>query len=204
MPEVTTGIRSVLSVPAVYELFQRAIGSPKARRAFLSYVGAEPGMSVLDVGCGPGDLVTSFPDVRYVGCDINPAYIESANRRFGDRGTFFVGGVGDVDPATIGTFDRVIAKSVLHHIDDDLADRLCATARAVMAPGGRFVAWDACFTPDMSPIARFVISKDRGRNVRTVEAYRAIAERHFPSVETHVHHDLLRVPYSHVVMVCSA
>jgi SAM-dependent methyltransferase len=67
MSEVKTGLRGLLANPTLYELFRR----------------------MLDVGCGPGELLRCVPGVTYVGFDSNPSYIERAKRIIGDRGTFF-------------------------------------------------------------------------------------------------------------------
>ena len=40
---------------------------------------------VLDVGCGPGTNTRFFPKSDYLGLDINPRYIDQAERRFGKR-----------------------------------------------------------------------------------------------------------------------
>jgi len=74
----------------------------------------------------------------------------------------------------------------------------------VLDAGGRLVTSDPCFQPDQSAAARFIISGDRGRYVRSPEAYEAIARTVFDDVTVHVRHDMLRVPYTHVIMVCQA
>ena len=205
MGQTTRGIRSVLSIPLVYETFQRAVGSPRVRRHLVdTYVGDRPGIRVLDVGCGPGDLVTYLPAaVDYTGTDLSEAYIESARRRFGSRGRFFAGRIEDLAADELGEFDVVIAKSVLHHIDEDEILHLFKIAAGVLAPGGRLVTLDAAYTPDMSRAARFVVSRDRGQSILTPEGYRELAHRAFDSVDVKVHHDLLRIPYTHVFMSCS-
>jgi hypothetical protein len=40
--------------------------------------------------------------------------------------------------------------------------------------------------------------------VRRADAYRALAAAAFPKVELHVRGDLLRLPYNHAIMVCTA
>lgn len=205
MAQVTRGIRRVLSNPLVYESFQRAVGSPRVRRALVDdYVGVRPGLRVLDVGCGPGGLVEYLPDVTYTGIDMSASYIESARRRHGDRGRFLTGRVADLNPDELGQFDVVIAKSVLHHIDEDEALHLFAAASKMLAPAGRLVTLDAAYTPDMSSAARFVVSRDRGQSILSPEGYESLARRAFADVSVAVHHDLLRIPYTHVFMSCSA
>jgi len=203
MAQTTSGIRAVLSVPLVYETFQRVVGSPRVRRELVdNYVRPRPGLRVLDIGCGPGDLITYLPGVEYTGTDLSEAYIESARRRFGDRGRYFAGRVSSLDPETLGQFDVVIAKSLLHHIDEDEALHLFESASSVLAEGGRLVTLDAAYTPDMSRGSRFVVSRDRGQSILTPEGYVELAHRAFADVEIAVHHDLLRIPYTHVIMSC--
>lgn len=205
MAQVTTGIRSVLSNPMVYETFQKVVGSHRVRAELIdTYIKPRPGMRVLDIGCGPGDLVTYFPDgVDYTGTDLSEAYVASANERFGDRGRYFQGRVGDLDPSELGEFDVVVAKSLLHHIDEDEALHLFDSATEVLAPGGHLVTLDAAYTSDMSKASRFVVSRDRGQSILAPEGYEALARQAFGTVRTAVHHDLLRIPYTHVFMDCS-
>lgn len=69
----------------------RAVGwndkrSQEARFAAVCRVGDLDGMSVLDVGCGLGDLCgyieNRFQNVQYAGIDINPRYIERARQAY--------------------------------------------------------------------------------------------------------------------------
>ena len=203
MAQIDTGIRSVLARPAIYGLFQRAIGSKEAQRDFVSrYVQPRAGERLLDIGCGPGTLLEDLSDIGYVGFDPSPSYIKTASQKFGARGRFIVGGIDDVDGQEFGRFDIVLAKGVLHHLDDTQVDKAFATATAVLNEGARVVTVDPCFLPDQPWLARFLISRDRGQNVRDLDHYRTLAERWFPKVETHVRTDRLRVPYSHLIMVC--
>lgn len=141
--------------------------------------------------------------MRYTGTDLSAAYVASARRRFGHLGRFYVGRVQDLDSGEIGEVDVIIAKSLLHHIDEDEAMHLFEVASNTLANGGRLVTVDAAYTSDMSPAARFVVSRDRGQSIRAPEDYEALARRAFGDVEVAVRHDLLRIPYTHVFMSCS-
>lgn len=204
MAQTTRGIRAILSVPLVYETFQRLVGSPRVRRELVSeYVTDRPGVRVLDIGCGPGSLIEYLPAARYTGTDLSAAYIDAARRRYGQRGRFFVGRVEDLDADELGEFDVVIAKSLLHHIDENEAMHLFSVASRVLTENGRLVTLDAAYTPDMSRAARFVVSRDRGQSILTPEGYEALARQAFGDVRLAVHHDLLRIPYTHVFMSCT-
>jgi SAM-dependent methyltransferase len=203
--QTTSGIRAILSHPAVYRSFQQALGSPRVSRELVqTHVQLRPGLRVLDIGCGPGRLVGYLPGVDYTGLDLSQTYIDAARRLYGDRGArFFVSRVDDLDPAELGSFDVVVAKGLLHHIDDDEAVHFFDVAARVLAEGGRTVTLDNAYTPDMSRAARFVVNRDLGQSVRTPEAYAALARGSFANVETAVHHDLLHIPYTHVFLSCS-
>lgn len=101
-------------------------------------------------------------------------------------------------------FDIVLAVAVLDHLDDAGATALLTQARSALRAGGRMVTMDPCSTNPQSPVARFVIGRDRGRNVRSRDGYRALACGVFARVEAHVGTDLSRIPYTHLVMECTA
>lgn len=191
----------VLEFTGVYELCQRALGGKAARGRFVrEFVRPEPGARILDVGCGTGSLLDHLPrDVEYVGYDLNPRYIAAARERYGDRGRFLQARVGDPLPLEHGVFDLVVAKAILHHLDDDEAHQLLASARLQLRSGGALVTVDPAFHDAQSLVARALISLDRGRSVRTPEGYRQLVTAHFETVEGRLLTDQLLVPYSHYV-----
>ncbi|MGH8892879.1 MAG: class I SAM-dependent methyltransferase [Actinomycetes bacterium] len=205
MAQRTSGLRSVLSLPAAYQLFTQIVGSPAVWHEFIdNHVRSKAGDRVLDIGCGPGDILEFLPDVTYVGVDLSPLYIASATKKFGDRGTFSVSGIDDLDASRLGVFDIAIAKSVLHHLDDSQASKLFEVVSHILAPGGRLVTLDAGFAEGQSALSRYVVGKDRGANVRTDSHYVALAKEWFDEVEVTVHHHLLRMPYTHVLLDCAS
>jgi SAM-dependent methyltransferase len=196
-------VRGLLADPRVYSLFRRLVGRDSARAVYArEHLRVQPGQRVLDVGCGPGDILAFLPEVRYEGYDISPQYIERARQRFGARGEFHCHAVDDSLPVPAGGFDVAIAHGVLHHLDDAQARVLLRVARRALKPGARLVTFDGCFTGDQSAAARFFLRLDRGRHVRTREAYEALARAEFAEVKSFVRHDLVRIPYTHLIMEC--
>jgi SAM-dependent methyltransferase len=195
-------MRSVLSRPAAYELWSRLVGGHRARIALArEHIRPVPGERVLDLGCGPGDVLPYLDGVEYLGVDISAEYIVRGRERFGDRAEFRTGDATAV-AADLRDFDLVLALGVLHHLDDDGAAAMLRGAAGALRPGGRLVTLDNAFTPDQSPVARAIIARDRGQHVRAPEAYVALARRAFDDVQPSVRHDLLRIPYTHVVLEC--
>ena len=202
--QITEKLRSILSLPAGYRLFVGAVGG-KVRETYVSeYVRPVAGEKILDIGCGPADILDYLPRVDYTGFDISSRYIASARRRFGDRGRFFR---DDVDLANIerehGTFNLVLATGVIHHLDDEQSGTLFKLARLALRPEGRLITFDGCYVPGQSKIAHWMLTRDRGRFVRTHEEYLGLASACFSKVESYLRYDLLRIPYTHLIMRCS-
>ena len=88
-----------------------------------------PGMTLLDVGCGPGTITLDLarrlgPDGHVVGIDRASDVIEAARAEADDQGvsnvTFEVADVLDLD-VDDDSFDVVVAHQVLQHVGDPVA-----------------------------------------------------------------------------------
>lgn len=177
-------------------------GNARAQYA-QEYLRARPGERILDIGCGTAEILDYLPaGVHYIGFDLSADYIAAARARYGDRGRFHNEPVDVALAGRLGSIDLAMANGVLHHLDDAGAHALFELARKVLAPGGRLVTLDGCFVAGQSRIARFLLSRDRGRFVRTEDEYLRIARASFGSVTHGVRHDLLRIPYTLIIMEC--
>ena len=198
--QVTTGIRSVLSLASVYRFAQRAIGADAFRETLASEVlNVDEGDRILDIGCGTADILDHLPDVEYLGFDSSDRYVEAARERFGDRGRFVTAVPTDVDD-TFGDRTLVMAIGVLHHLDDETAHEALELASNALRPGGTFVSVDPTLTDDQHAVARFLIERDRGQFVRTPEQMQILVRDHFDDVGMEVRHDMLRTPYTHLIV----
>jgi SAM-dependent methyltransferase len=195
-------VRKILGFTTPYRCFQRLLGGSFHRRFVNEYVRPRRACRVLDVGCGPADVLACLPDADYVGVDNNPDYIDAARRRFGHRGRFICQDIRhDVLPQ-LGAFDLILVIAVLHHLSDDESRKLLQMAASALKPDGRLVTLDGCYVAGQSRVARRLLSWDRGRFVRTQAGYVRLAKHVFPEVAVAIRHDLLRVPYTHIVMQC--
>lgn len=199
--EVVTGARRIFSVPSIYRLAQSAIGADKVRDFLVDEVlHLTPGERVLDIGCGPADILEYLPDVDYVGFDHSASYIGAAQARFGERGQFINTAAGDIDLAPFAPRDIAMSIGVLHHLNDDEVRGALETARAVIGTTGRFVSLDPTFAEGQHAVGRFLASRDRGQHVRTPKETEQLVREVFENVSVSARHDLLRVPYSHVLV----
>ncbi len=201
MTERTGGLRALLSRGALYQHLQDLLGSRRFQRHLVeAYVAPRPGMRLLDIGCGTGALVEHLPaGVAYHGFDPSARYVAAARRRWGQRGRFWRAGVAD---AAVGepTFDRVTAVGVLHHLDDATATLLAVRAATALGADGVLITYDPAVTAATSPLARFLLDRDRGAHVRSPERYVALLSPHFAEVEAVTVSGHLRVPYTGCVL----
>ncbi len=197
-------VRSVLASSRVYELLQWMMGSSKGRPIFAhKYVAAKPGDRILDVGCGPASLLEYLPDVTYLGFDMSADYIAYARNRYASRGRFYCERVSRESVQNEEPFDIVIASQILHHLSDEEALDLFELARGCLKPNGRLVTLDPVYIEKQSPIARFIISHDRGEYVRWKAAYEKLAGQVFSNVRTNIRTDLESFSYTDIIMECS-
>jgi SAM-dependent methyltransferase len=202
MPQITAGVRGILSHPLIYSAFQYLMGAHKSRRSFvMCFVKPFPGMKILDVGCGPADILAYLPDSDYWGYDISEAYIAEAKTRFGQRGRFNCKQLQLDDLAVLPKFDVVLALGLLHHLHDSEALGVLQLAHEALKQDGRLLTLDACLDPSQNAVARFLVRKDRGQNVRDRAGYEALASKVFSSPRVEVRNQVW-IPYTHCFMEC--
>ena len=108
----------------------------------LTAAGVGRGTRLVDVGCGPGDLVAAAAarGATAVGVDLAPAMVALARRRH-PRLDFRVGSAEQL-PVPAGSADAVVGAFLVHHLG--APGTAVAGFRRVLGPGGRLAlsAWD--------------------------------------------------------------
>jgi SAM-dependent methyltransferase len=198
--------RRILEHPRLYSWYREFAAGRRERAVFAQeYVRARPGNRILDVGCGPADLLEDLPEqVVYFGADTAQRYIDDAKRRFAGRGEFFCRtlDVPFVDELGANSFDIVIAHGLLHHLDDREVAGVYEVVNRALVPGGRLVTLDGCYAENQSLIVRALLAADRGKYVRDQESYLALSRRAFREVTGSLRSDLHRIPYCVLIQEC--
>jgi len=199
--ETANPIWQLLRNATLYDFVQRVAGTERVRRELVrDFMLPKRGDRVLDLGCGTGDLLACLSNVDYVGIDLNDEYVATARRRYNGLGKFIAGDATRFEEQATGPFEIVVAVGLLHHLDDEGASRLARAALTVLERAGRFVSVDPCFDSTQGKLQRWMVSRDRGRAVRTPDGYRRL----FPSgtnIECSVRHNWGNIPWSHCVLV---
>ena len=87
--EKTGGIYKILSNPLIYRTYQDLSGGSRARRSFIrEHVKPLSRERLVDIGCGPGQLLDLMPQgISYFGFDLSAEYIEEARQKYQGRGS---------------------------------------------------------------------------------------------------------------------
>jgi cyclopropane fatty-acyl-phospholipid synthase-like methyltransferase len=195
-------IRSVLAVPAAYNLWWKLVGGSGWAKVLVSeYVQPRVGTRILEIGCGPGTIARYLPQAAYVGFDVSSKYIEMARKRC-PQAQFVCERVSQFSMAKQQSFDVVLAIGIVHHLDDQEARQLFQIAYDALKSGGKLITFDGVFTNDQSAAARWLLVRDRGEYVRNEGEYVKIASQVFVDVRASIRHDLLRIPYTHLILEC--
>ena len=204
MTNVIERVRPILDRPFFYEFYNSLIGANHRSRVLVNeYIRPKPHDRILDIGCGPGNMLPFLPDCQYLGVDANPTCIAFARQRYSDRGEFICERVSRHSVEEFAAFDIVLALGLVHHLDAEEARDLFRLGYMALRPGGRMITNDGCYVPGQSPTKRFLLSHDRGRYVRTENQYLELAREYFDEVRSNIREDVLRIPYTHLILECT-
>jgi len=186
MLKIKFDLRDILNVPFIYDSYQEIVGGNLIRRKFVvDYVRAKPGDTVVDIGCGPAQLLRWLPEMNYIGFDTNTKYIDLAQKAYGHRGLFLVGDTKKLETdGRLLNADIVICCTMLHHLDDAQVLHVMRFAHKILKPGGRLVCCEPCLAPDHGVFRDWMMSLDRGLYIRSEEGYRKLVTQAFPNIST--------------------
>ena len=195
---INTGIRKLLEIPQMYNLKRIVFGGEKYRRWYVSSFNLKTGDRILDIGCGTGHILKYLPDdVEYHGVDMEEDYISFCRSRYGYRASFYHEKVGEKDHSEWHNhFDVINMHGLIHHLDDNDSLKLMQLVFDYLVPGGNAFTADSLYHENQTFVARWLVSKDRGQNIRTPEQYLALARQKFIKVESRIIENYARFPYS--------
>ena len=129
-------------IALVYDL---AVGRPMGvlHRAGLRLCPPEPGMRVLDVGCGTGLLLERLvrAGCEAHGIDLSPQMLERAQRKLGSRVRLHLGDAAQL-PFAEQSFDWVAACMALHEVQPEMREAMLGEMARVVRADGRVLVID--------------------------------------------------------------
>jgi ubiquinone/menaquinone biosynthesis C-methylase UbiE len=150
-----------------YDPLQWLLGGHKQRRGMLDAAELQPGMRVLDLGCGTGSLLVelkrSRPDLEVTGLDPDPLALARTRGKL-ERAGLSVRldeGFADRLPYPDASFDRVFSSFMFHHLERNVKEGMLREVHRVLTPNGSFHLVDfGGESHDQGFFARFIHSHD--------------------------------------------
>jgi len=148
-------MRILESAPARYDAGMRLLTFGQIDRAYDRLAGhVEPGMRVLDVGCGTGALAlrAARHGARVKGIDISAALLEVAAERVRQAGLeaaieLAEEGVAELDAEPDAAYDAATSGLCFSELSDDEVTYALAQLRRLLRPGGRLLIADEVKPP---------------------------------------------------------
>ena len=201
MSQKTKGIYSTLSNPLLYSFFQRIMSGTSFRRKVVQSLIRKKNVNILDIGCGPAEILESLQEVNYFGYDFNPNYINYAKKKYTGRGNFFCKKFTEGELKKLPKFDHVLLFGILHHLNDKEVNDLLRLTKKVLKKGGNIITEDPILIDRQNIFSRFIIKMDRGSNVRNKKEYTNLIKKFFKKINSKIYHQTF-VPYTWFVMNC--
>jgi len=202
MSQKNKGIYSLLSNTFFYSLVQKVMSGTSFRKKIVKKYITKHNVKVLDIGCGPAEILDTLPKIKYYGFDINPIYINSAKKKYENKGKFFCKKFTNKNTKYLPKFDHVLLLGILHHLSDKEINTLMPNIKKVLKRKGNIITLDNIFIHKQNFIAKFLIQMDKGENVRSKKGYLNILKNHFKKINSKIYHQKF-IPYTWFVANCT-
>jgi len=118
------------------------------------------GMSVLDVGCGSGNLMLrlfeNHPTISLTGIDIDPRILAIAKKKIASRPINLIEASATHLPFEANSFDNVISSLAFHHLLQNQQKEAVQEIYRILKPTGTFWLYD--FTTPSTPFGHVLSS----------------------------------------------
>lgn len=130
------------------------------KRRLIQEANIQPGMNVLDLGCGTGTLTLmlkrAHPDAEVTGLDGDPQVLDIARAKSRAANIQWDEGLASSLPYPDAVFDRVVTSLVIHHLTTDDKRRALQEIYRVLKPRRELHVLD--FGAPHSSLTRFMIT----------------------------------------------
>lgn len=194
----------LLSNPYLYYLSQKIMSGVSFRENLVKkYIKKRENLNVLDIGCGPADILSVFKNVNYYGYDINPHYISHAKKKFLSKNPkLFCKKFDSKEVKKLPKFDVILLLGIIHHLNEEENKKLLILCKKALKKGGFILTEDPILIKKQNFIARFLVKSDRGLHVKDRESYLKILSKYYRKIESEIHHQKF-IPYTWFSTKCS-
>ena len=192
-----------LNNPIIYKIVQKVMSGTSFRANIIKKNIKKKKLKILDIGCGPAEILALIPECEYYGYDIDTRSINYAKKKFNKKNHhFFNKRFNEREIKKLPKFDYVIFFGILHHLNDSEIKKLLNLCKKKMKKKSKLLTGDPVIIENQNIIARNLILRDRGKNVRKKKDYIKILKKYFKNVKPKITHQFF-IPYTWFATVCS-
>lgn len=202
MSQRTSTLYNFINNPTVYKIVQKIMSGTSFRKKFVKQNIKKKNLKILDIGCGPAEIIEHIPKCEYYGYDIDKRSIEYAKKKYSKKNYhFFCKKFKIKELDKLPNFDYVLLFGILHHLTNDEANKILSLCKKKMKKNAKLLTEDPIFIEKQNIIAKFFVKKDRGTNVRTKKEYLDLLEKHFKNLKSEITHQNF-IPYTWFTTIC--
>ena len=196
-------IYNFINNPLIYKIIQRIMSGTSFRNNIIKKNITKSNLKILDIGCGPAQILEHIPQCNYYGYDIDQRSIQYAKKKYYQKNyRFYCKKFNKTEVKKLPKFDYVSFFGILHHLSNKEADKMLTLCKQIMKKNSILLTEDPILVEKQNPIAKFLIKKDRGTNVRKKKEYINLLKKHFKKVKNKVTHQFF-IPYTWFTTICS-
>ena len=182
-------IYNFINSPLVYRIIQYIMSGTSFRNSIIKKNIKKSNLKILDIGCGPAQILEQIPRCDYYGYDIDQRSIQYAKKKYRQKNYhFYCKKFNKTEIKKLPKFDFIIFFGILHHLSNKEADKMLTLCKRIMKKNSKLLTEDPILIEKQNVIAKFLIEKDRGTNVRQKKEYINLLKKHFKKIKNKVTH----------------
>lgn len=192
-----------ISKSNIYLLIQKIMSATKIREEFVyTLVKNKRNLNVLDIGCGPANILRKLSLINYYGYDIDINHINYAKKKFANKNFKFFNKIfSKKEIYILPKFDFVLLLGIIHHLDNKNFKKILILIKKVLKKNGKLLILDNVLTKDQNLIAKFLIKMDKGKNVRSLEKYKSFLQKNYLIEKIKIKNQKF-IPYTWLTIYC--
>ena len=196
-------IYNFINNPLIYKIIQGVMSGTSLRNSIIKKNIKKSNLKILDIGCGPAQILEHIPQCDYYGYDIDNRSIQYAKKKYHQKNYhFYCKKFNKSELKKLPKFDFIIFFGILHHLSNKEVYEILKLCKKIMKKNSKLLTEDPILLENQNIIAKFLIKKDRGLNVRKKKEYINLLKKHFKKIKNKVTHQYF-IPYTWFTTVCS-
>lgn len=130
MSQRSSTLYNLINNPYIYKSIQKIMSGTSLRKKIIKANIKKKNLNVLDIGCGPAEIIEHIPNCNYYGYDIDKRSIAYAKKKYTSKNYhFFCKKFENKEIKKLPKFDFVILFGILHHLNNEQAKNILSLCK---------------------------------------------------------------------------